>query len=119
MAELSRVTALIALAATVALLLGWLAAPALRAGAPASVALLVLLAPLATGIRGLLLGRRRTGRWLSLALPFYGAGLLVAAVGNAAARGWVTAGAFALALGFAAVISWVRQAPPTPPRSRT
>ena len=115
-AELARITALVALAATVVLLLGWLAAPALRTGAPTSVALVALLTPLAFGIRGLLLGRLRTGRWLSLVLPFYGAGLLVAAVGNAAARGWVTAGAFALALGFAAVLSWVRQASRTPPR---
>ena len=115
-AELARITAMVALTATVLLLLGWLAAPALRAGVPATVALVGLLAPLAFGIRGLLRGRLRTGRWLSLALPFYGAGLLVAAVGNAAARGWVTAGAFALALGFAAVLSWVRQGPQTPPR---
>jgi uncharacterized membrane protein len=115
-AELARITALVALAATVVLLLGWLVAPALRGGASTSFALVALLVPLAFGIRGLLLGRLRTGRWLSLVLPFYGAGLLVAAVGNAAARGWATASAFALALGFAAVLSWVRQASRTPPR---
>jgi hypothetical protein len=52
-------------------------------------------------------------------LPFYGAALLVAAVGNPGARAWVTAGAFAVALGFAAVLSWVRWSnrppPPQPP----
>jgi hypothetical protein len=48
-------------------------------------------------------------------LPFYGAAVLVAAVGNPGARAWVTAAAFAVALGFAAVLSWVRRSSQTPP----
>lgn len=80
-------------------------------------ALVLLLAPLALGLLGVLRARLRTGRWLSLALPFYGAGFLVAAVGNPGARAWTTAGAFCVALGFAAIISWLRRgAPPAPSR---
>jgi len=109
-AELPRLTAAVALAAACVVALAWLAPPASRAGAPGVAMLIVLLVPLALGLRGILLGRLRTGRWLSLALPFYGAGVLVAAIGNPEARGWVSAGAFCLALAFAAVISWVRRA---------
>lgn len=99
------------------LIVAWLGPAAIRLGPAATIALAALLLPLAVGLRGLLAGRLRTGRWLSLALPFYCAGFLVAAVGNPDARGWVTAGAFCVALGFGAVLSWVRRAGPrAPPR---
>ena len=115
-AELPRRTAIASLAAAVLVLLGWLGPAAVGHGLPALIALAILLAPLGLGISGLLRARVRTARWLSLLLPFYGAGLLVAAVGNPAARGWVTAGAFAVALGFAAVLSWAKRGaqPPLP-----
>jgi uncharacterized membrane protein len=116
-AELARLTAAGALAATGLFTLGWLGPAATRTGVVAIVALVVLLIPLALGLRGLVLARLRTGRWLSLVLPFYGAGFLVGAVGDPAARGWATAGAFCLALAFAAVLSWVRRAgQPASPR---
>jgi uncharacterized membrane protein len=108
--ELPRLTALVALAATGLLLLGWLGPAALRAGTAGVAMLVLLLLPLGFGIRGLLLARLYTGRWISLVLPFYGAGLLVGAAGNPEARGWITAAAFSVALAFAAVISWVRRA---------
>ncbi len=114
-AELPRRTAIAALAAAILVMLGWLGPAAVGHGLPALVGLAILLAPLALGASGLLQARVRTARWLSLVLPFYGAGLLVAAVGNPAARGWVTAGAFAIALGFAAVLSWVRRGAQPPP----
>jgi uncharacterized membrane protein len=114
-AELPRQAAIAGLAATTGLVAAWLGGPALGHGTPAVAALAALLAPLAFGIHGLWRRRLRTGRWLSLALPFYGAGLLVAAVGNPGTRGWVTAAAFSVALAFAAVISWVRRAG-APPR---
>lgn len=117
--ELPRLTAVVALAVTGLALAGWLGPGALDAGAPGILLLGLLLLPLALGLRGLLLGRLRTGRRLSLVLPFYGAGLLVGAVGNPAARGWVTLGAFALALAFAATLSWVRRTAPPRPRSPT
>ncbi|MFU8895820.1 MAG: DUF2069 domain-containing protein [Gammaproteobacteria bacterium] len=114
--DLPRRTAIAGLAAAVMVLLGWLGPAATAHGPPALIGLAILLAPLALGISGLLRARVHTARWLSLALPFYGAGLLVAAVGNPAARGWVTAGAFALALAFAALLSWVKRGaqPPLP-----
>lgn len=106
-----------ALAATMILIVAWRGPASFRFGPAAVIALAALLLPLAIGLQGLLAGRLRTGRWLSLALPFYCAGFLVAAVGNPEARGWVTAGAFCVALGFGAVLSWVRQAgPQAPPR---
>lgn len=118
-AELSRRTAALALAATVLAASGWLGPWAVAAGLPGIVPWLALLAPLLLGLRGVLRGTLHTGRWLSLLLPFYGAGVLVGAVGNAGARGWLTATAFCLALAFAAVLSWVRRAarpmPPPPP----
>jgi uncharacterized membrane protein len=100
------------LAATATLIVAWLGATALEHGAPGLAAIAALLAPLALGMHGLWRRRLRTARWLSLVLPFYGAGFLVAAVGNPGARGWVTAGAFCVALAFAAAISWVRRAAP-------
>lgn len=109
-AELSRLTAAAALAATGLLTVAWLGPAAGRAGPPAVTALAALLVPLGFGLRGVLLARLRTGRWLSLLLPFYGAGYLVGAVGNPGARGWVTAGAFCIALAFAAVLSWIKRA---------
>jgi uncharacterized membrane protein len=118
-AELPRRTALAALLIAGCVMAGWLGPAAFRAGALALVALALALLPIALGVRGLARANLRTGRWLSLVLPFYGAALLVAAVGNPGARAWVTAGAFAVALSFAAVISWVRrssQTPPPPPR---
>jgi uncharacterized membrane protein len=116
-AELPRRTAAAALAATALLLVAWLGPAAIRSGTPGLVALAAVLIPLALGLRGLLLARLRTGRWLSLVLPFYCAGFLVGAVGNPGARGWVTAGAFCAALGFAAVLSWVKRASrPAPTR---
>jgi uncharacterized membrane protein len=116
---LPRVTAIVALSATGLAITGWLGPGALAAGVPGILLLALLLVPLALGVRGLLLGRLRTARQLSLVLPFYGASLLVGAFGNPGARGWVTAGAFALALAFAAVLSWVRQTAPPRPRSPT
>jgi uncharacterized membrane protein len=114
---MARLTAAAALAATGGLVLGWLGPAAIRGGLAGSLALFALLLPLGLGLRGLLLGRLRTGRWLSLVLPFYCAFFLVAATGNPQVRGWVTAGAFCAALGFAAVLSWVRRAgQPAPPR---
>jgi uncharacterized membrane protein len=116
-AELSRLTATAALAATGLVTVAWLGPAAGRAGLPAVAALAALLIPLVFGLRGLWLARLRTGRWLSLLLPFYGAGYLVGAVGNPETRGWVTAGAFCIALAFAAVLSWIKRAgQPEPPR---
>lgn len=118
-AELPRRTALAALLTAGCVMAGWLGPTAFRAGALALVALALALLPIGLGVRGLVRANLRTGRWLSLVLPFYGAALLVAAVGNPGARAWVTAGAFAVALAFAAVLSWVRrssQTPPPPPR---
>lgn len=114
-AELPRLTAAGALALAGIVGAAWLGPAALRGGPLAVAALAAVLAPLALGLRGLLQARLRTGRWLTLVLPFYGAALLVAAVGNPGDRGWVTAGAFAVALSFAAILSWVRAAarPPT------
>jgi uncharacterized membrane protein len=118
-AELPRLTAAGMLAATALVIAAWLGGAAIAAGPLAIVALMAVVTPLALGLRGLMRGRLRTARWLSLVLPFYGAGFLVAAVGNAEARGWITAGAFCVALGFAAVLSWVRRsgssAPHRPP----
>jgi uncharacterized membrane protein len=114
--ELPRRTAVTALCVVGAAFAGWLGPAALAAGATGVLLLLLLLLPLVLGARGLLLGNLRTGRRLSLVLPFYGAGLLVGAVGNPGARGWVTLGAFALALGFAATLSWVRRTAPPRPR---
>jgi uncharacterized membrane protein len=116
-AELSRLTATGAVAAAALLAVAWLGPAAIRSG-PLAVALLAaVLLPLALGLRGLMHARLRTGRWLSLVLPFYGAGLLVGAVGDPQGRAWVTAGAFCVALGFAALLSWVkRSSPPAPPR---
>jgi len=115
--ELPRLTAAVALLATAVLFVAWLGPAASRAGPYSLAALAALLVPLGLGLRGLLLRRLRTGRWLSLVLPFYCAGFLVGAVGNPQARAWVTAGAFCVALGFAAVLSWVkRSGQPPPPR---
>jgi uncharacterized membrane protein len=109
-AELPRRTATAALAATVLLIVAWLGPAATRAGPLGLAAVAALLLPLALGLRGLVAARLRTGRWLSLVLPFYCAGFLVSAVGNPGARGWVTAGAFFSALGLAAILSWVKRA---------
>lgn len=118
-AELPRRTAAAALAATALVASGWLGPWALAVGLPGIVLWLALLSPLLLGLRGVLHGKLHTGRWLSLLLPFYGAGVLVAAAGDAGGRGWLTATAFCLALAFAAVLSWVRRAarsiPPPPP----
>jgi uncharacterized membrane protein len=114
-AGLARGTAITGLLATMLFAGAWLGPPAVTAGGLAVVALVLLLLPLLLGIRGLWQARLRTGRWLSLALPFYGAAILVAAVGNPAARGWVTASAFSVALALAAVLSWVRRAAPRAP----
>lgn len=108
----ARAVALLALAGTVICIAGWLLPPATANGWPGIVILLLVLAPLALGLRGLALARLRTARWLSLLLPFYGALLLVGAAGNPDARGWVTAGAFATALAFGAVVGWVRRGAP-------
>jgi uncharacterized membrane protein len=113
--ELPRYTAAAALGATALLATGALGPAALRGGAPGVAALALLLAPLALGMHGVLRARLRTGRWLSLALPFYGAGLLVTAVGNPGGRVWTTLGAFCVALGFAAILSWLRRAAPPAP----
>lgn len=119
-AEIARLTAIFGIATGMVLGVAWLGPPAWRMGLPGMAALVALLAPLGIGLRGLLRARRRTGRWLSLALPFYGAGLLVGAAGDPQARGWITAGAFCMALAFAAVLSWVRQGGQSAlPRSRT
>jgi uncharacterized membrane protein len=118
--DMPRLTAAAMLAATALVIAAWLGGPAAAVGPIGIVALVILAMPLALGLRGLLLGRLRTARWLSLVLPFYGAGFLVAAVGNPGARGWVTAGAFCVALGFAAVLSWARRSKsPAPPRPQT
>jgi uncharacterized membrane protein len=115
--DLPRLTAATALAGTALAAALWLGPAALRAGAPALAGLVLLLLPLAFGLRGLLAGRLRTGRWLTLLLPFYAAMFLVGAVGNPGARGAIAAGAFCVALAFAATISWVRRArPPEPGR---
>ena len=119
-AEISRLTATFGIATGMLLGIAWLGPAAWRTGLPGMAALAALLAPLGIGLHGLLCARLRTGRWLSLALPFYGAGLLVSAAGDPQARGWITAGAFCMALAFAAVLSWVRQAGQSAlPRSRT
>lgn len=98
-----------ALAATGVCLLGWLGPGALRAGLAHAATLAAALAPLALGLNGLRQLRVRTGRWLSLVLPFYGAAFLVGAAGDAGARAWTTAGAFCAALAFASLISWLRR----------
>ncbi|HKK02781.1 MAG TPA: DUF2069 domain-containing protein [Gammaproteobacteria bacterium] len=98
-----------ALAATGLCLFGWLGPDALRAGLIQAAILAVSIAPLAFGLDGLRRSRLRSGRWLSLVLPFYGAAFLVGAAGDAEARGWTTAGAFFSALAFASLISWVRR----------
>ena len=108
----ARAVALLALAGALACLTGWLLPAAMANGWPGMIILLLLLAPLLLGLRGLAQARLRTARWLSLVLPFYGALLLVGAVGNPGARGWVTAGAFAVALAFGAVVGWVRRGAP-------
>lgn len=87
----------------------WLGPGSIRHGWAGAGTLALALAPLALGLAGLLRGRLRTGRWLSLLLPFYAAAFLVGAAGAPAARGWTTAGAFFVALAFAAVLSWVRR----------
>lgn len=116
-ASLARSTAVASLATTLLLAATWLGPGAVRGGVLAGLLLALILAPLALGILGLLASSLRTGRWLSLALPFYGAACLVAAVGEPAARGLASAAAFSLALGFAATLSWVRRAgPPGSPR---
>jgi uncharacterized membrane protein len=111
-ASLARGTAVASLATTLLLAAVWLGPGALRGSVLAGFLLAVILTPLALGIVGLLASRIRTGRWLSLALPFYGAACLVAAVGEPAARGLATAAAFSVALAFAATLSWVRRAGP-------
>lgn len=108
----ARAVAIAALAGTAACVAGWLAPVALHGGWPGWLLVGALLAPLALGIRGLARGQPRTARWLSLVLPFYAAAFLVGAVGNPGARGWVTAGAFAVALAFGAAVSWVRRGAP-------
>lgn len=108
----ARAAAIAALAATGVCLAGWLAPVARDGGWPGWLLVGGLLVPLVLGIRGLARGTPRTARWLSLVLPFYAAGFLVGAVGNPGARGWVTAGAFAVALAFGAAVSWVRRGAP-------
>jgi uncharacterized membrane protein len=108
----ARAVTLLALAGTMICIAGWLLPLASASGWPGIALLLLVLAPLALGWRGLALARLRTARWLSLLLPFYGALFLVGAVGNPDARGWVTAGAFAAALAFGAVLGWVRRGAP-------
>ncbi len=114
-AELSRLTAAAALAAGAVFIAFWLGSAAIDAGAAALLGLGLLLLPLGLGLRGVLLARLQTGRRLSLLLPFYGAGVLVAAVGSPEARAWATAAAFAIALAFAATLSWVKRATETTP----
>lgn len=87
----------------------WLGPASIRHGWPAIAALALAMTPLALGLAGLLRERLRTGRWLSLLLPFYAAGFLVGAAGAPAARASTTIGAFCVALAFAAVLSWVRR----------
>lgn len=98
-----------ALAGTMLAGSAWLGPGALRHGWLGFTALALVLAPLALGLAGLLRERLHTGRWLSLLLPFYAAGFLVGAAGDAAARSWTTSGAFCVALAFAATLSWVRR----------
>lgn len=107
----ARAVAIAALGVTAVCVAGWLA-PAGRDAWPGWVLVGALLLPLLLGMRGLLRGRPRTARWLSLVLPFYAAAFLVGAVGNPGARGWMTAGAFAVALAFGAAVSWVRRGAP-------
>ena len=107
-----RAVALVALAGTAVCIAGWLLPPAVAAGWPGVAILLVVLAPLLLGLRGLALARLRTARWLTLLLPFYGALFLVGAVGNPGARAWVSAGAFAVALAFGAAVGWIRRGAP-------
>lgn len=107
----ARVIALLALAGTALCIAGWLA-PTARSSWTGIAAVAALLLPLVAGFRGLALARARTARWLSLALPFYGALFLVGAAGNPAARGWAAAGAFCVALAFGAAVGWVRRGAP-------
>ena len=107
--DTARITGMTALAATGLCLLGWLSPDALRAGLVQAAILAASIAPLALGLNGLRQSRLRTGHWLSLVLPFYGAAFLVGAAGDPDARAWTTAGAFCTALAFASVISWVRR----------
>jgi uncharacterized membrane protein len=109
---IARAVALCALAGTVVCIAGWLLPQAAAGGWPGMVILLLVLAPLLLGLRGLAMARLRTARWLSLLLPFYGALFLVGAVGNPGARGWVSVGAFAVALAFGAVVGWIRRGAP-------
>ncbi|WP_240901387.1 DUF2069 domain-containing protein [Thioalkalivibrio sp. XN279] len=108
----ARAVALLALAGTVVCVAGWLLPQAAASGWPGTAILLLVLAPLLLGLRGLALARLRTARWLSLLLPFYGALFLVGAVGNPDARGWVSAGAFSATLAFGAAVGWIRRGAP-------
>lgn len=90
-------------------LLAWLGPVALRAGLVEVALLGAVLVPLGLALNGLRRSRLRTGRWLSLVLPFYGAAFLVGAAGDPGARAWTTAGAFFTALAFASLISWVKR----------
>ncbi|NGP51905.1 DUF2069 domain-containing protein [Thioalkalivibrio sp. XN8] len=108
----ARAVAIASLAVTGACLAGWLAPVAGDGGWPGVGLLLLLLLPLGLGVIGLARAQPRTAQRLSLLLPFYAAGFLVGAVGNPEARGWVTAGAFAVALAFGAAVSWVRRGAP-------
>lgn len=114
-ADMARRTTAAALAVAGACVAIWLGPAAAGAGIGGLVVLGILLLPLGLGLRGVLLNRLQTGRRLSLLLPFYGAAVLVAAVGSPEARAWATAAAFAFALAFAATLSWVRRASPSPP----
>lgn len=109
LARTARLTATAALAGTMLAAAAWLAPGAGRHGWTGIAVLVLVLAPLALGLWGLLRERLRTGRWLSLLLPFYAAGFLVGAAGDPAARSWTTLGAFCVALAFAATLSWVRR----------
>lgn len=116
-ADWRRQAAAVAMVGMLVATAGWLGPAAVAGGWLPLLGLALLLAPLALGLRGLLANRLRTGRWLSLVLPFYGAAFLVGAIGNPAARAWVTAGAFCVVLAFGATVSWVKRTPPgAPPR---
>lgn len=108
----ARAVAIAALALTAVCVAGWLAPVARDWGWPGAALIVALWVPLALGITGLASGKPRTARWLSLVLPFYAAVFLVGAVGNPDARGWMTAGAFAVVLAFGAAVSWVRRGAP-------
>lgn len=112
-AGVARRTTAVALAVAGSCLALWLGPAAAAVGAGGLIAVVILLLPLALGLRGVLLDRLQTGRRLSLLLPFYGAAVLVAAVGRPESRAWATVAAFAFALAFAATLSWVRRASAT------